>query len=309
MAAPSVTGSRAHASESPRAEIEGREARVSSSEAQSRTPRFSIVVATYNVAPYLGEFIDSIEGQTFPLDRLQVIAVDDGSTDDSGAILEAWQRRRPELVTVVSKPNGGLPSARNAGLPHVRGEWVTFTDPDDILDDRYLAEVDEFLSKRPEPSWPRRPGAVQRATRERSRHPLRRHFVAGVNRLRNLNIDTGHFHGHAASTFFRTDEIRRANLQFDERLRVTFEDGHFCCVYLLNVPQPTVAYLPDAVYHYRKRGDGTSQLDRSGPTPAGSPTSSSTAISRCSVRVPSGTAAHPAGCRAWSVRAYRGTSE
>ena len=123
---------------------------MSSSEAESRTPRFSMVVATYNVAPYLGEFIASVEGQTFPLDRLQVIAVDDGSTDDSGAILEAWQRRRPELVTVVSKPNGGLPSARNAGLPHVRGEWVTFTDPDDILGDSFFAEVDAFLSRRPE---------------------------------------------------------------------------------------------------------------------------------------------------------------
>ena len=217
---------------------------------------------------YLGEFIASVEGQTFPLDRLQVIAVDDGSTDDSGAILEAWQRRRPELVTVVSKPNGGLPSARNAGLPHVRGEWVTFTDPDDILGDSFFAEVDAFLSRRPEAfmvATNRAP--FNEATGEELRHPLRRHFVAGVNRLRNLNIDVGHFHGHAASTFFRTDEIRRANLQFDERLRVTFEDGHFCCVYLLNVPQPTVAYLPDAVYHYRKRGDGTSQLDRSWADP------------------------------------------
>ena len=241
---------------------------MSSSEAESRTPRFSMVVATYNVAPYLGEFIASVEGQTFPLDRLQVIAVDDGSTDDSGAILEAWQRRRPELVTVVSKPNGGLPSARNAGLPHVRGEWVTFTDPDDILGDSFFAEVDAFLSRRPEAfmvATNRAP--FNEATGEELRHPLRRHFVAGVNRLRNLNIDVGHFHGHAASTFFRTDEIRRANLQFDERLRVTFEDGHFCCVYLLNVPQPTVAYLPDAVYHYRKRGDGTSQLDRSWADP------------------------------------------
>jgi glycosyltransferase involved in cell wall biosynthesis len=240
---------------------------MSSSEVGSSTPRFSIVVATYNVAPYLGEFIDSIEGQTFPLDRLQVIAVDDGSTDDSGAILEAWQRRRPELVTVVSKPNGGPASARNAGLPHVRGQWVTFTDPDDFLDTGYLAEVADYLSKRPNVATVatnRAPFSGQ--TRLALTNPLRRHF-AGVNRLRNLNVDSGHFHGHAASTFFRMDEIRRGNLQFDERLRVTFEDGHFCCIYLLHVQQPNVAYLPGAVYHYRKRGDGTSQLDRSWADP------------------------------------------
>ena len=235
----------------------------------SPTPRFSIVVATYNVAQFLGEFIQSIEGQTFPVDRLQVIAVNDGSTDDSLAILEAWRARRPELVTVVSKENGGLPSARNAGLPHVRGDWVTFTDPDDILARDYFAEVDAFLLRRPAAYMV----ATNRApfnevTGEEILHPLRRHFVAGVNRLRDLNVDTGHFHGHAASTFFRTKEIQRAGLTFDERLRTTFEDGHFCSVYLLHAPRPTVAYLPDAVYHYRKRGDGTSQLDRSWADPS-----------------------------------------
>ena len=218
----------------------------------SATTRFSIVVATYNVAQYLPGFIESIEGQDFPLDRLQVIAVNDGATDDSGAILEAWRARRPELVTVVTKPNGGLPSARNAGLSHIRGEWVTLTDPDDILDSHYFSEVDAFLTRRPGASMV----ATNRApfddlTGEQIRHPLRRHFVAGVNRLRDLSVDTGHFHGHAASTFFRTDEIQRAELTFDERLRTTFEDGHFCSVYLLHAPRPTVAYLPDAVYHYR----------------------------------------------------------
>jgi glycosyltransferase involved in cell wall biosynthesis len=226
-----------------------------------------MVVATYNVAPYLGEFIDSVEGQRFPLERLQVIAVDDGSTDDSRAILEAWRERRPDLVTVVTKQNGGLPSARNAGLPYVRGEWVTFTDPDDMLGESFFLEVETFLKKRPETLMVATNRAPFReATGEQLRHPLRRHFGAG-DRLRNLNIDTGHFHGHAASTFFRTREIQQKNLQFDERLSATFEDGHFCSVYLLHAPQPTVAYLPHAIYHYRKRGDGTSQLDRSWADP------------------------------------------
>lgn len=234
----------------------------------SRDTRFSVVSAVYNVGKYLDAFIDSIEKQTFALDRLQVIVVDDGSTDDSLAILEAWQRRHPDLVTVVSQSNGGPAAARNAGLSHVRGEWVTFTDPDDMLDPGYFAEVDAFLRKRPRVMMV----ATNRAmfsgeTGLELVNPLRRHFVAGVNRLRNLNIDTGHFHGHAASTFFRTDEIRRGDLRYDSRLRTTFEDGHFCCVYLLHVPEPSVAYLPNAVYNYRKRGDGTSQLDRSWADP------------------------------------------
>ncbi len=231
-------------------------------------PRFSTVVAVYNVSQYLDEFMRSIEGQKFPLEQLQVIVVNDGSTDDSLAVLEAWQRRRPELVTVVSKQNGGLPTARNAGLPHVRGEWVTFTDPDDILDQHFFAEVDAFLRKRPAATMVATNRAVfNEDSGMELEHPLRRHFVAGANRLRDLNIDTGHFHGHAASTFFRTEEIERWNLRFEERLRTTFEDGHFCCTYLLHAPQPRVAYLPNAIYHYRRRGDGTSQLDRSWADP------------------------------------------
>src|SRR5579875_1867101 len=113
--------------------------------AQDRKPRFSIVSAVYNVARYLDEFIASIEAQTFPLDQVEVIMVNDGSTDNSLEILEAWQRRRPELVTVLSKANGGQATARNAAFEHVRGQWVTFTDPDDMIAPNYLAEVDSFL--------------------------------------------------------------------------------------------------------------------------------------------------------------------
>jgi glycosyltransferase involved in cell wall biosynthesis len=242
---------------------------VATADAQGRSAiRFSVVVAAYNVSPYLGDFMASIEAQTFPRERLQVIVVDDGSTDDTLDVLRAWESRLPELVTVVSKQNGGPASARNAGLPHVRGEWVTFTDPDDALDPGYFDEVQAFLAKRPNVMMV----ATNRApfsgpTGLALDNPLSRHFVKGANRVRDLNIDSGHFHGHAASSFFRTEELQRQELRFDERLRATFEDGHFCCVYLLRVPKPSVAYLPDAIYHYRKRGDGTSQLDRSWADP------------------------------------------
>lgn len=241
---------------------------MSTAEAPSHSPRFSIVSAVYNVERYLDEFIMSVESQTFPLDQVEVIVVNDGSTDSSPDIVEAWQQRRPDLVKVVTKPNGGLSSARNAGLPHVRGEWVTFTDPDDVLDKRFLAEVDAFLRRRPETVMVATNRIVfSDTTGKQSKHPLHGHFVAGVNRLRNLDYDTGHFHGHAASTFFRSDVVEQEQLTFDERLRATFEDGHFCNVYLLRVAEPLVAYLPDARYYYRRRDDGTSQLDRSWASP------------------------------------------
>jgi glycosyltransferase involved in cell wall biosynthesis/CDP-glycerol glycerophosphotransferase (TagB/SpsB family) len=226
-------------------------------------PRFTIVSAVYNVSRYLDEFIAAIDAQTFDLSQVEVIMVDDGSTDDSYAILQAWQQRRPELVTAITKPNGGQGSARNLGTAHAHGEWITYPDPDDVVDRRYLAEVDAFLRERPTTMMIATNRVVfQHETREQSNHPLHKHFTK-YNRLRNLNYDTGHFHGSAPCSFFRLDELRRQELLFDDRIRPTFEDGHFCSSYLLRVDKPLVGYLPTAVYNYRKRGDKSSTLDLS----------------------------------------------
>ena len=223
--------------------------------------RFSIVSAAYNVEKYLDEFIGSVESQQFSLDRVEVIVVDDGSTDGTLARLQAWQRSKPGLVTVLTKPNGGQSSARNLGMEYARGEWITFPDPDDILEVDYLAEVDTFLRQRPSTMLV----AAKRIlfndlTGARTPHPLQAHFTT-KNRLRNLNLDTGHFHGSAPCAFFRLELLREMGLRFDDRVKPTFEDGHFCCRYLLRVEAPLVAYVQSAVYLYRKRSEANSTLD------------------------------------------------
>lgn len=226
-------------------------------------PLFSLVSAVYNVADYLSEFIESIESQTLPPNQLQVIMVDDGSTDDSLEILQRWCDRRPNLVTVVSKPNGGQSSARNLGLEYATGHWVTFPDPDDVLVPGYFDEVATFAQKHP--------STVMIATRRvlfdegtgvQRKHPADNLFTKR-DRLRNLDNDTAHFHGSAPAAFLRLDEVARIGLRFDERIRPNFEDAHFCCRYLLQVRVPLVAFLSKAVYLYRKRLDKSSTLDRS----------------------------------------------
>jgi hypothetical protein len=236
--------------------------------AESGAPRLSIVVAVSDPERGLGELIDSIEAQTFPLDRAQVVLVDDGSHAGSSARVEAWQRRRPELVTVVSEPVSGSAAARNMGLAHVRGEWVTFVDPDHVLGTRFLAEVDAFLSKRPETTMvATRRVVLGDADAKQSRHVLHGPDSSALNRLRNLDDDTGHFHGYAAPAFFRTSAVLDEGVRFDERLRPAFDDGHFANLYLLRVPEPLVAYLPDAVSTQSTSEDDASQPDRSWDDP------------------------------------------
>lgn len=92
-------------------------------------PKFSIIIPVYNVAPYLRECLDSVLAQTFA--DWEAICVDDGSTDESGAILDECAARDSRF-RVFHKENGGVSSARNLALDNVKGEWIGFLDGDDI---------------------------------------------------------------------------------------------------------------------------------------------------------------------------------
>lgn len=91
-------------------------------------PLVSVIVPVYNVEDYVRECVDSILNQSYA--DLEVILVDDGSTDSSGAICDEY-KNRDSRVTVLHKENGGLSDARNHGLAHAHGDWVSFIDSDD----------------------------------------------------------------------------------------------------------------------------------------------------------------------------------
>ena len=101
----------------------------------NREPLLSVIVPVYNVEEYLARCVDSILAQTYQ--NLEVILVDDGAGDRSGAICDAFAAR-DSRVRVIHKENGGLSSARNAGLEAAGGEYIGFVDSDDwITEDAY----------------------------------------------------------------------------------------------------------------------------------------------------------------------------
>lgn len=91
----------------------------------------SVIVPVYNVQAHLDRCVDSLAGQTYP--HLQIILVDDGSSDDSPAMCDAWAGR-DHRVEVIHKVNAGAGMARNTGLDHASGSYVLFVDSDDYLD-------------------------------------------------------------------------------------------------------------------------------------------------------------------------------
>lgn len=108
-------------------------------------PRLSVIVPVYKTEHLLKKCVDSIANQTYS--NLEIILVDDGSPDGSPALCDTLAKQY-ECIKVVHKTNGGVSSARNEGLKHATGEFVTFVDSDDyILPDYYGKSMVKATSK------------------------------------------------------------------------------------------------------------------------------------------------------------------
>jgi glycosyltransferase involved in cell wall biosynthesis len=94
-------------------------------------PKVSIVIPVYNVEKYLRQCLDSVVNQT--LKDIEIICVNDGSTDNSLQILEEYANK-DDRIKIINKDNGGLSSARNAGLEIATGVYIGFVDSDDYIE-------------------------------------------------------------------------------------------------------------------------------------------------------------------------------
>lgn len=104
----------------------------------------SVIVPVYNVAAYLPECLQSILEQDYR--ELEVIVIDDGSTDDSGAICDVWAAR-DSRIRVIHQKNGGAAAAKNAGLRAATGAYLSFVDSDDFLESGAYSHMVRLLEK------------------------------------------------------------------------------------------------------------------------------------------------------------------
>ena len=98
-------------------------------------PLVSVIVPIYNSGKYLDKCIDSIVNQTYK--NLEIILVDDGSTDNAPEICDEWAKK-DERIKVIHQENGGVSKARNVGLDNVTGEYISFVDSDDYVVRNYI---------------------------------------------------------------------------------------------------------------------------------------------------------------------------
>ena len=110
----------------------------------NQNPRISVIVPVYNVEQYLPRCVESILAQTY--ENLEILLVDDGTKDNSGAICDAYARQDAR-VKAIHKKNGGLSSARNAGIDASTGEYLSFVDSDDWIEPDMYEKMMALMEK------------------------------------------------------------------------------------------------------------------------------------------------------------------
>lgn len=195
----------------------------------------------YNVEAYLNEAVESVVRQTYS--EWELILVDDGSTDSSGAMCDAWAARDGR-IRAIHTPNGGLSHARNAGMAVAAGEWIMFPDSDDRLDDRAL----EILLSNTD--------GVDVVICMLEEFPHRKVYQAVDKPVRYASFadtapDFCHLHGmyvfnSACSKLYRRERIKTA---FDENIR-HLEDLLFNLEFLPACKGLRI--IPNVLYQYRQ---------------------------------------------------------
>lgn len=108
--------------------------------------KITVIIPAYNIESYIGECLDSIVGQTYR--KLEIIVVDDGSTDNTSSIVDSYATK-DDRIKVIHKINGGLSSARNAGLDVATGDYISFIDGDDFVDIDLYESIVKVIDRNP----------------------------------------------------------------------------------------------------------------------------------------------------------------
>lgn len=219
----------------------------------SRKPKVSIVVPVYNAEDYLAECLESLADQT--LDDIQVVLVDDGSTDRSKEIADQFVKNYPDRFELYCKRNGGQGSARNLAMMHCVGEYIGFSDADDycapdMFEKLYQAAESEQADKVLCGYWEFRDDC-RREFAKRPTFPSRPHPLGG------------YFVGICANSpvmLYREDVVKGSGVAFPEG--IAYEDLAFHANMLAHVRK--TVHVDEALYFRRWReGSTMSSLDPS----------------------------------------------
>ncbi len=216
--------------------------------------KFTIIIAAYNSSKWINEAIDSVINQTLDFkENIQLIIVDDGSTDNTKEIINVYTEKYNENIKYLYQENKGQASARNYGLEYAEGEFINFLDSDDKLESNACCEVLKFYNQHSDTvdvvSIP-----LVFFGKDTGDHILNYKFRE--TQLVDLLKKPSFIQLSASSSFIRRTAFK--DLRFNENL-ITSEDALLINQILLD--KCKLGVLNSTKYYYRRREDYTSTTD------------------------------------------------
>lgn len=215
----------------------------------SSTPQVSIIIPVYNTEKYLNECLDSIIAQTFK--DIEIICVNDGSTDNSLKILESYQKKHKN-IKIITQKNGGAGKARNTGLEAAKGKYICFWDSDDIFEPKAIETLYTQAEKSEADITICRMQMFNTQTKQIIPAPLsiRTDLLNGKTIFSRKTIPEKIFQisvGWAEDKLFNTTFIRKNKLSFP--LFKSSEDAAFTLQALMKAEK--ITYVDDVLISYR----------------------------------------------------------
>lgn len=217
-------------------------------------PLVSVIVPVYNVEPYLKRSVQSLMAQTYL--NLQIILIDDGSSDDSAAVIAQAAKLDRRVEPIYLAENRGVSAARNAGLTKARGLYIAFMDGDDWVAPTYVQNFVTTLESGPydlliSPFYTDNPNPQPvpeklLGDRELTKAQLMRGMLAPVGQVR----------GYLWNKFYRRSVIDALSLTFDENVAI-MEDELFNTAYIMATSR--FYYYGTPGYHHVVRSDSATQ--------------------------------------------------
>lgn len=212
---------------------------------------FSIITAVYNTALFIDEAIESVINQTVGMDCIQLILVNDASTDNSLELCRKWADKYNQDILVINKEtNQGVSAARNTGIKHAIGKYVGFLDSDDKYELDLCAKVELFFKEHASDEVDIVALPIIFFDGESGAHPLNNKFANGT-RVINLDTEWNCAQNFVSSTFVKKEVL--TNYQFDQRMPLS-EDLKFVQEIILQTHH--LGVISDTKYYYRRRTTG-----------------------------------------------------
>ena len=213
--------------------------------------KFSVVMPIYNIESFLNEAINSVINQSIGFkDNIELILVNDGSTDNSETICKKYQEQYQNNIKYIKQENKGVSNARNNGIKLTKGEYINYFDGDDVWDNEVFEKVYNYFQKNKNIDVI---SCRQKYFENKTKtHSLDYKYKEG-SQIIDINKNPDYIQMSVASTFIKSNIAKKYT--FDESLKYA-EDAKYITNIILEKEKYFVA--SDCIYNIRKRNDQTS---------------------------------------------------